>query len=124
MKQAERDCIFIEGLKIDMVIGVHPWERCQTQPVYIDVQLYRSLAQAGQTDQLGDTLDYAAVAQSLATLCKNTQFELLETLAQQLINHLFQQFGVLDAVKLTLHKPQAITNAKDVGLSLYRERTD
>jgi dihydroneopterin aldolase len=92
--------------------------------VYIDLQLYRSLAQAGKTDQLDDTLDYSAVAQTLEVFCKNNQFELLETLAHRLIAELFQHFKALDALKLTLHKPQAIANAKDVGLSLYRERAN
>ena len=122
MKQAERDCIFIHGLKVEMVIGVHSWEKCQTQPVYFDLTLYTDLAQAGQSDQLNDTLDYSAVAVAIEAFCQSQSFELIEALALQLTQQLFQQFPHLDALQLTLHKPQAVTRAKDVGLTLYRER--
>lgn len=116
------DCIFIEELRVNCIIGIHPWERVQTQPLIFDLQLYSDLQSAAQSDQIADTLNYASVCEQIISFCEQQNFELLESLCEALTTELFSQFAGLTALELKVSKPHAVKQAKGVGLKIYRQR--
>lgn len=120
--QMQTDSIFIEGLKVNTIIGVHPWEKCQTQPLLFDIELFTTIMGAAQTDQLADTVDYAKVSQDIIKLAQQESFELIETLAEQVCEHVLKHYQGVQAIQLKLAKPHAVAEAKQVGVKIWRQR--
>jgi dihydroneopterin aldolase len=116
------DQIFLRQLVIPARIGVLAHEKIAPQGIRLDIQLNFDTRLAAQTDQLVDTLDYAALAHQLAVHCLSQHVELVETLAQQLADICLQDKRV-HAVTLTLGKPDALVNAASVGVSIHRENS-
>ncbi len=113
------DTVFIKGLKTNGIIGVFEWEREVRQSLYIDVTMSVDISQAALTDDLRHTLDYKAITDMIRDFVANTQFQLIETLADKLAEKIQFDFHVV-WLQLTVHKPGAIADADDVGISIER----
>lgn len=113
------DIIFLHGLKIDCVIGVWDWERRIRQPVIIDLDLGFDIRRAAASDAIDDTLNYKAVAKRLQDFVGNSQFQLVETLAEQVAAILLQEFS-LEWVRVRINKRGAVSGARDVGVIIER----
>lgn len=113
------DIIFIEQLTIAASIGVYDWEKQHKQPLIFDIQLGFAITQASNSDDISDSVDYAAVCQAVELYLAARHFALVERLAEQLTQHLLTQFGVT-WLRLKVCKPQAIHNAKGVGVIIER----
>ena len=113
------DTIFITDLRIDTVIGVFDWERRIKQTVSLDLEMGTDIRKAAQSDQLDDTLNYKAVAKRLISFVEESQFQLVETLAERIAEIILQEFQV-PWVRLFVHKPGAVRGAKDVGIQIER----
>lgn len=104
------DLICIEGLQVQTIIGIHPWERTTLQTVCLDVEMAHDNSRAAATDCIADTLDYHAVSQRLIAIIEQSQDQLIETLAERCAHAIQQEFGV-SWVRLKLKKPAAIPTA-------------
>jgi len=120
--QPTQDCIFIEGLKVNAYIGVHAWEKVQPQPLVFDIELFTQTLTAANSDQLIDTVDYAQISAEVIRLTTDSRLDLIETLAEQVCQHILQQHPAVDAVHLVLRKPHAVREANNVGIKLQRQR--
>lgn len=78
------DQIEIRGLRVMTVVGALPHEREAAQPVLIDLLLTVDLRQAGRSDALSATVDYAAVSERVAEAARAARDVLLERLAERL----------------------------------------
>ena len=58
------DRIELRGLVITTTIGVLEQERAIAQPLQLDLSLLVNLRQAGQSDDLGDTVHYGEVTRT------------------------------------------------------------
>lgn len=117
------DIVFLRDLRIETVIGVYDWEREVKQTVVLDVDMSADIAKAAASDQIDDTLDYKSVAKRLLEFVEQSEFQLVETLAEQCARIIREEFGVA-WVRLTLNKIGAVSNARDVGVIIERgERT-
>lgn len=116
------DTVFIRGLKADGVIGVFDWEREIRQTLVIDVTMATDIRQAASTDDLQHTLDYKAICDAIRDWVAAEQFKLIETLAETIAARLRAKFGV-SWLRLTIHKPTAIAEAMDVGITIERGET-
>lgn len=113
------DKVFIKQLSFDCIIGIYPRERVEPQPLLVDLEMACDITPAALNNDLEQSLNYAAISESIIRFCQNRQAELLETLAQELWHHLHDDFNVL-GVKLTIHKPNAVPEARSVGVSIVR----
>lgn len=66
------------------VHGVLPEEQERAQPFEVDVDLSVDLAAAGKSDDLGDTVDYGVVAESVVAVITDERHALLERLAERI----------------------------------------
>lgn len=112
------DHIIICGLHAKTHIGVSEAERAQPMMLRLDVELGLSLRQAGQSDRLADTVDYAAVAERLRAWCAASRCRLLETLAETLAARLLAEFPVT-WVQLAICK-EAILDGATAGIVIVR----
>ena len=113
------DTVRIRGLKVEAIVGVHDWERKLPRPVVIDLELAADVARAAKSDALKDAIDYAAVAQAVASFAASSKFQLIETLAERLAAQLQKDFGVA-WLKVEVHKPGAVAGAQDVSVAIER----
>lgn len=118
------DTVFIEGLKVDAIIGVYAWERVITQPLRIDVCLtgqQGSMDTAAQSDDVTDAINYKAVCDDIKQWCTELQPKLLERLAVHLADSLLDKYPC-QQVTLKVAKPTAVTEAAAVGVQISRRK--
>ena len=113
------DKIFIQGLEVRCIIGTLPRERKKKQPVVIDLEFSAPVKKAAKRDGLRDALNYKKIAERAAAFVSKSRFYLIETLAERLAQLLILEFK-LKNVLLRIAKPNAIRNAKNVGVEIYR----
>lgn len=113
------DIIFLTDLRVDTVIGIYDWEKAIKQTVAVDLEMGTSIAEAASTDSIDHTLNYKAISKRLINHIENSKVELIETLAEQIAEIVRSEFSVA-WVKVTLHKPGAISAAADVGVIIER----
>jgi 7,8-dihydroneopterin aldolase/epimerase/oxygenase len=117
------DRIFLRGLTAECIIGFIDWERRVRQTVVVDLEIPVDCRHAALTDEVADTVDYKKVAKRILAFIESSEFKLVETLAQRLALTLLEEFG-LEWVRLSINKPGAIRNSRDVGVSIERSRAD
>ena len=115
------DIVFIQGLKIDCVIGIYDWERKVRQDIVLDIEMTFNIKPAAKTDHIDQTLDYKAVSKRLIEFVQGSEFQLVETLAEKITQIIINEFEV-EKVKLTLNKGEAVTGAQGVGVVIERSR--
>jgi 7,8-dihydroneopterin aldolase/epimerase/oxygenase len=113
------DIIYLSQLKLNTLIGIYEWERQAKRVIFVDLELATDTRAAAATDQLANTLDYGALAQRLTKVAENSEFFLIETLAERLANLILQEFHV-PWLRLKLSKRGAVPTADDVGLIIER----
>lgn len=117
------DIIFLNDLRIETVIGIFDWERSIRQTVSIDLQMGTDIRKASAADDINDTLDYKAVAKRLIDFVGESEFGLVETLAENIARIVIREFEV-PWIRVTLNKPGAIRGARDVGVLIERRMED
>jgi dihydroneopterin aldolase len=115
------DTIFIEALEADALIGVHGFERKAPQTLRFDVGMGFDNRKAGASDALADTIDYAAVADAIVAICKESKFQLVEALAEKIAGELLRRFPI-ETLSLRVTKPGAVPAARGVGVRIERRR--
>ena len=113
--------MFVRSLTVDAIIGVHPWERENRQPVRISFAMATDVAAAATSDSLEQALDYAAAAQRVAALARESRFQLVETLAEHIAQLLLHEFPI-QRVRVEVEKPEAVAEADSVGVTIERRR--
>ena len=117
------DKVFIEGLAVEAVIGVHPWEQRVRQKLLLDVVMWFDNRVPAASDDIGDAHDYEAIATRLVAFVSKIQVRLVETLAERCAALVLDEFGV-HKVKLTVTKPGALPGARAVGVVVKRKRDE
>jgi dihydroneopterin aldolase len=117
------DKIFIHALKTEAIIGIFDWERQVKQTVIVDIEISADIRKAALSDSIDDTLNYKRVAKRVLAFVEASNFHLVETLAEHIAMLILEDFGIA-WVRISLSKPGAIRNSRDVGVVLERERDD
>jgi dihydroneopterin aldolase len=117
------DRIFLRGLTAECVIGFIDWERRVKQTVVVDLELPVDCRQASVSDDVTDTVDYKKVSKRVLAFIEASEFKLVETLAQRLAMLILEEFAI-EWIRLSINKPGAIRNSRDVGVSIERSRAD
>lgn len=117
------DKIFLRELEIEAVIGIWEWERRIKQVVSIDLEMATDARQASGNDRVGSTLNYRDVAKRLIEFVGESEFELVETLAEAVARIVIVDFGV-PWTKVAVAKPGAIEGSRTVGVVIERTSED
>ncbi len=113
------DIIFLRDLKIETIVGIYDWERKVKQTVILDLEMATDVKKAASTDKIKDALDYKAIAKRLISFVGESEFELVETLAERIAEIILKEFDV-SWLRLSLNKIGAIRGARDVGVVIER----
>lgn len=123
MAEQPLDRIHIKDLRLRCVIGVYPEERREKQDVSVNVTLHADLSKAGQTDEIADTVDYKRVKKQMMSLIENSEFYLIERLAEEVAALALSVDGV-KRVDVSVDKPGALRFARSVAVEITRIRSD
>jgi len=113
------DIVFIRDLQIETVIGIYDWERKVKQIISLDVDMATDIQKAANSDNIEDTLSYKTVAKRLIEFVEESEYELVEALAEKICEIILEEFDV-PWVRLTLNKPGAVRGSKSVGVMIER----
>ena len=115
------DRIIISDLRARCIIGINDDERREKQDVSITISIYAELRQAGQTDRYEDTVDYRWIKKQVLAAVENSEYFLLEALAEAVAN-LCLAPPVVKKVQVRIENPSALRFARSVGVEIERER--
>ena len=107
----------ITSLKVSTKIGVYAWEQRILQSLLFDLSIPIDMSR--YQDNIANALDYAAVCQSITQFVSSQSFQLLETVAEQVLNMLQKKFAI-QHMTLTVSKPLAVKNAGPIQICLER----
>lgn len=105
------DKIRIKGLRLFAYHGVNPEEKRDGQEFVLDITLKADLSRARQTDDLHDTVNYAAVRKTIQRAFTEAKYDLIERAAEAVCQAVLEDFPQVREIKLQLKKPQAPMNA-------------
>lgn len=115
--------VLVEGLEVWGRHGVLDQEKTLAQRFRIDLRLTLHRCAGVHTDDLADTVDYAAVIEAVASIVEKHSYALLERLAQVVAETVLEAFAA-DNVWVRVAKPDAPIarplGAVAVSLELHR----
>lgn len=117
------DKIFLTALRTECIVGIWDWERKVKQPVVIDLEMACDIRKAALSDHIDDTVDYKKVSKRLLSFIGESQYQLVETLTENIARIVITEFDV-PWVRVRLNKQGAIRNSRDVGILIERRAED
>ena len=115
------DTIFLHELEVETVIGIWDWERRVRQIVSIDLEMGADVREAAKHDNIEATLNYKAIAKRVQQFVSESEYQLVETLAEKIAELVLDEFGT-PWINVRVRKPRAISGANDVGVQIHREK--
>lgn len=118
------DKIIVKNLELFCYHGVNPEEKVDGQIFVFDVEAEVDLSLPCKTDNVDDTVSYAKIIKTIRRVAQSEKNDLIERVAQRVVDELFSEFDKIEALKITLKKPQAPIKADFdyVAVEIERER--
>lgn len=117
------DKLIIKDLLVRGIIGINDWERTTPQDILINIEIKADLKQAGDTDDLNQSVNYRTVAKQVIAHTETAQRLTVEALAEDIAKISLAQPGAR-AVKVRVEKPGAVRFAASVGVEIKRTLED
>src|SRR4051794_17396559 len=99
------DQIFLRAMEFAGRHGVSDDERADEQLIEVDIELDVDLHAAGLSDELADTVNYAAVFELCRTRVEDHSYHLLEALGEAICADVLASDERVRAVVVTVRKP-------------------
>lgn len=124
MYNTSGDRIEIKALKLHAFHGCFDFEKKKGQDFYLDIVLWTDLSEAGKSDKLEDTINYANVTETVREAFTKKTFNLIEAAAESVASKVLINFPKVREIEVTVHKPQAPVEEEfeDINVSIKRNR--
>ncbi|OBZ15457.1 MULTISPECIES: dihydroneopterin aldolase [Bacillales] len=99
------DSMTIKGMKFYGYHGVFPEENKLGQQYYVDIELLMDLEQAGLTDDLSLTVNYAEIHALAKTIVEGPPFKLIEALTGHVASRVLEAYTMVKEVTVRVTKP-------------------
>jgi len=109
--------VFLEEIEVICSIGLHDFERAEKQRVLIDVELRLESDREPTADNVAETLNYDDVRDAVLRIAQARHYDLQETLARTLFDHIRRMRDV-SGVMIRTQKPDVYPNCKTVAYTL------
>lgn len=119
------DKIKLTGLDFYGYHGCLPEEREKGQHFLLDITMYVDLKMAGETDDLSATINYAEVYETAKKIVEGEPCQLIEAVGERTAAAILRDYGKVQKVRVTVHKPQAPIPGifEDAAISVVRTRS-
>jgi 7,8-dihydroneopterin aldolase/epimerase/oxygenase len=115
--------ILIKDFLISEIIGIHDHEKENKQNIIFNIVIDVNQSVLPDEKNLSSIVDYEKITHKLENLAKNKNYNFLESLAEDSFKEIFEDKRI-NSVKIKIEKPDAITNAKSVGVEVFKSRND
>ena len=95
--------IYLEAIRVKAPVGVSKVERMAGSQLSITVGIKRSLVEAGESDQLEKSIDYAEIHRKVQD-CLSEPCQLLETVGIRIRDSLFSSYPEVKKIRLEIRK--------------------
>ncbi len=117
------DIIRINNLRVQAIVGCNAHERTKVQPLRITVSIVFDTWNAAATDDLRNTINYDDLAKRITAMVEQSEFMLIETMAQHVADIVLMDERVLE-VTVDIVKPEAMENADSAEVIITRSRNN
>lgn len=123
-KGCAMDSICLEQMQFYGYHGVLPEETKLGQRFFVDLTLYLSLLDAGLSDDLSYTVNYAEVYELTREIVEHRRFKLIEALAEAIASELLCTYNDIQEIQVRVVKPNPPfpIRSNGVGVQIYRKR--
>jgi len=122
-KSAIRRTVFIKNLIIQEIIGFHQHEKIKKQKIKFNIVLDINQSSIPDEKDIKSIVDYEKITNKLENLTKSKKYNFLESLAEDSFKEIFKDKRI-NSVTIKIEKPEAIKNAKSVGVEVFKTRKD
>ena len=122
-KNTIRRTILIKDFFINEIIGIHAHEKINKQKIIFNIVIDVNQNILPDENNLSSIVDYEKITNKIEILAKNKKYNFLESLAENSFKEIFEDKRI-NSVKIKIEKPDAITNAKSVGVEVFKTRND
>lgn len=98
------DTLTLKNLCFEAGHGLYEEERRQGNSFEVDLIFTADLRQAGESDRLEDTIDYQEAAAIVRRVMEGPSRKLIETLAKQMGDQLFESFPQAERLQVAVRK--------------------
>ena len=103
---SQQDSISLKGMKFHTLVGLLPHEESVPQPLELDLTVWLSLRQVGESDSPSALLDYRDLYALVARTVGTSPIKLLEALCEKIASRALELSGVRRA-RVAARKPHA-----------------
>ena len=122
-KNTIRRNVLIKDFLINEIIGIHKHEKIKKQKIIFNIVIDVNQNTLPDENDLSSVVDYEKITNKLENLAKNKNYNFLESLAEDSFREIFKDKRI-NSVKIKIEKPDAISNAKSVGVEVFKSRND
>jgi FolB domain-containing protein len=115
------DRIEIRDLLLRGIVGINAEERRDRQDILINLVMWSDFRKAAESDDVNNTVNYRTITKSIIEHVENSQYYLIETLAEHIAQICLQDSHV-QKVQVNVEKPGALRFARSVGARVERAR--
>lgn len=101
------DKIYVKDLEVYAFHGVNQQEKDMGQRFLISLELFVDLSEAGESDDLTKTINYAELCISVEKKFKQEKFDLIEKAAEELAKFILLNYELVSRIKVKIKKPWA-----------------
>ena len=122
-KSTIKRTVFIKDFIIEEIIGIHEHEKIKKQKIKFNIVLDINQSSVPDEKDIKSIVDYEKITNKLENLTKRKKYNFLESLTEDSFKEIFEDKRI-NSVTIKIEKPDAITNAKSVGVEVFKTRKD
>ena len=122
-KNTIKRSILIKDFIVNEIIGIHKHEKINKQKIIFNIVIDVNKNTLPDENNISSIVDYEKITSKLENLTKYKNYNFLESLAEDSFKEIFEVKRI-NSIKIKIEKPDAITNAKSVGVEVFKNRSD
>ena len=115
--------VFVKDFIIEEIIGFYKHEKEKKQKIIFNIALDIDQNSLPNEKDIKSIVDYEKITNKLENLTKSKKYNFLESLAEDSFKEIFEDKRI-NSVTIKIEKPEAIRNAKSVGVEVFKTRKD
>ena len=115
--------VLIKDFLINEIIGNNNHVKISNQRIIFNIVIDINQNILPHDNDLSSIVDYEKITNKLQELTKSKKYNFLESLAEDSFKEVFEDKRI-ESVKIKIEKPDAIVNAKSVGVEIFKSRKD
>ena len=122
-KSTIKRTVFIKDFIIEEIIGFYKHEKEKKQKIIFNIVLDIDQGSLPDEKDIKSIVDYEKITNKLENLTKRKNYNFLESLAEDSFKEIFEDKRI-NSLKIKIEKPEAIKNARSVGVEVFKTRKD